>query len=697
MDAKTFLIRKRFKDDFEYYAPRALKIRPQEGGLVPFILTEQQKKLHAVAERQLATRGRVRIIVGKGRKTKTSTYVQGRFFWKVTHRKGVKAYVAAHDSDTTEELFGMADRFYRYCPEALRPQADTNSVRSLSFEGIDTGYSVGTAGSLNIGRGFTIQMLHLSEVAYYPEAEEIARGLMSAVADTSGTEIWVESTGNGPGDWFHSQVMSAIRGESDYEFVFLEWWLEPMYASDEPVTPDEDEQKLLAQCKGMTVRNLAWRRKRIAQYGGGKSGLALFRREFPCSVSDIFSGSDDAWIPPDLVEAAAKRDPLDCADGPVVVGIDPGGGGEDPTALVARRGSRQFYHHILKEKEPEAVVGRLKVLLRELCPKAIFVDTIGVGHHLVAQLSAEFPGVRGVDFRRTAIESDRYANKRAECYGNLKEWLATASIEDAEELKIELSVFHYRYRVNGQLEMETKEKARERGNKSPNLADCLAISQAEPVEHGLLDNDRWNTWPLKPKADNPHAEDLPKCNFITAYAWLSDEQWCVAAVGVFLPDIDKQRIAGQKHQLANAIVLKCIDGDGIYHFLDSADKLWKQYKPDYFYVPARASIVIKDLRVKNLMIRRAKFETVQDVVAVAADVLKNKVGWVRNTSQGAKLKGRLARYPHGNDEALYGCIGLAIAHLRQRGNLAVQWADEEAEIPRTTRSRDDAPHRRTAY
>jgi len=696
MDPGELEIRRRFKDDFEHYAPRVLKIRAQEGGLIPFILTEQQKKLHAVAERQLREKGRVRIIVAKGRKTKTSTYVQGRFFWKVTHRKGVKAFVAAHDRETTEELFAITDRFYRHSPPKLRPHADNNSVRELNFDDIDSGYSVGTAGSTNIGRGFALQFLHLSEAAFFPHGEETARGLMTAVADADGTEIWVESTGNGPGDWFHSQAVSVMRGESDFELVFLEWWLEPQYASDEPIEPTEDEQKLLENCKGMTLRNLAWRRKQIAKYGGGDTGLALFKREFPCSISDVFSATAGSFIDPELVEAAAKRHPADAPDGPCVVGIDPGGGGTDPTVLIARKGGRQFYKHVLTEKDPAAVVGRLRVLLRELSPKAIFVDTIGVGHHLVSQLGNEFPGVRGVDFRRKAVEETRYVNKRAECYDGLKEWLKTASIQDDDLLKMELSVFQYEYRAQGQLKIETKEDAKERGNKSPNLADALAITFAEPVENGLLDDSLWLTWPYAPKPDALHEERLPACNFITAYAWLSDEQWCVAIAGIFLPNIEDplvQERFGNKRDIANAIIFKCVSGDSVHHFLDTTEKLWKKWKPDYFYIPARASVVLKDLRIKNLIVRRAKFETVADVVGVAHDVLKQRCAWVRNTDPGRKLKALLARYPHGDNEALYGCIGLVLAHLRLRGNLAVQWGSEDDDVkPKRTRN-----GRRTSY
>lgn len=694
MDEKTLEIRRRMRDDFEYFAPRFLRIKPEEGGIIPFIPTEQQMRLHEVAERQLREKGRVRIIIGKGRKGRVSTYIQARFFHKVIHRKGVKAFVAAHDAGTTNELFSMVDRMYRNFPvPAACPVATNNSVTSMEFAEIDSGYSTGTAGSKQIGRGFTPHYLHLSEAAYFDSGEDIARGLVTGVPDTPGTEIWIESTGNGLGDWFHSQVQAAISGQSDFEFVFLEWWLEKKYRSDEPISLNEEEERLLRIHPRLTKENLAWRRKRIALYGGGEEAKMLFRREFPMTVDDIFATSDSSYIPPDLVAEAIARPPSEAPDGPLVVGIDPGGGGSDPTAVVAIKGHRFLKYWTFNERDPDVLEGKIGLILKELQPKAIFVDSIGIGRHLVSNLSDRFPGVRGIDYRRTASDEKAYANKRAECAGLLKEWLRKASLPDDNLLRMELSAFRYKHRANGQLVLESKEDARDRGVKSPNVYDATALAVSEPVESGLLDDTLWLTWPHKPIKGKTGSEQLPKCLYITAYAWITDEQWCIAIVGVFVPDPITRDIAGQRFEIANAIVLKCIDGSSAYEFMDTAAKLWEAYEPDYFFVPTRATILMKDLRIKNLVVRRAKFDTVDDVVAVAHDALKQKCAWVRNTGQGQKLKARLARYPNGSDQAIFGCIGLALAHLRQRGNIALQYEEAEEKIPR----RKHGTARRTAY
>ena len=85
---KELALRTRFATDFEYYAPIALKIRPKVGKLVPFILNQAQQYLHLIAEKQMLDTGRIRILVLKGRQQGISTYIEGRFYWKTSHRSG---------------------------------------------------------------------------------------------------------------------------------------------------------------------------------------------------------------------------------------------------------------------------------------------------------------------------------------------------------------------------------------------------------------------------------------------------------------------------------------------------------------------------------------------------------------------------------------------------------------------------------
>jgi hypothetical protein len=85
VSAKEIALYRRLKQDFSFYAPRALRIRGKDGGFIPFTLSSAQVLLHQAIEEQRAAKGRVRVVVLKGRQQGISTYTQGRFFWRLTH------------------------------------------------------------------------------------------------------------------------------------------------------------------------------------------------------------------------------------------------------------------------------------------------------------------------------------------------------------------------------------------------------------------------------------------------------------------------------------------------------------------------------------------------------------------------------------------------------------------------------------
>ncbi len=209
-------LRLRLRDDFPYFAEKCLSIRPKGGGLTPFVLNQVQRRLHDRIEAQLAATGRVRALILKARQAGCSTYVEGRYYWKVTHGRGVRAFILSHWQEATDNLFGMASRFYRHCPEAVRPAISASNARELVFQRLDSGYRVGTAGAADVGRSDTIQFFHGSEAAFWPNAEDHMAGVLQAVPHAAGTEILLESTANGIGGLFYNMCKAAERGEGPY-------------------------------------------------------------------------------------------------------------------------------------------------------------------------------------------------------------------------------------------------------------------------------------------------------------------------------------------------------------------------------------------------------------------------------------------------------------------------------------------------
>ncbi len=159
-EEKEKRIRQRLKDDFPHYASKCLFIRTKDGEVEPFVLNDAQRYLHERLEEQRNRTGKIRALVLKGRQQGCSTYTEGRFFWKTTHRRGVKAFILTHLDEATANLFGMAKRFYENCPVLVRPSRSASNAKELIFDTLDSGYKVGTAGSQGTGRGDTIQLFH---------------------------------------------------------------------------------------------------------------------------------------------------------------------------------------------------------------------------------------------------------------------------------------------------------------------------------------------------------------------------------------------------------------------------------------------------------------------------------------------------------------------------------------------------------
>jgi len=205
-------IRQRLKDDFLHYAARCLKIRTKAGRVEPFQLNEAQRYIHGRVEEQRARTGKVRAIILKGRQQGCSTYVEGRFYWRVSHSKGVRAFILTHEEEATNNLFELADRYHENCPDLVKPMTGASNAKELYFNKLDSGYKVGTAGNKAVGRSSTIQLFHGSEVGFWPNAQSHAAGILQAIPDEPGTEVWLESTANGIGNYYHQQWQAAESG-----------------------------------------------------------------------------------------------------------------------------------------------------------------------------------------------------------------------------------------------------------------------------------------------------------------------------------------------------------------------------------------------------------------------------------------------------------------------------------------------------
>ena len=463
--------------DFEVYAARCLKILPKSGGsLVPFELNTAQKYMHQKLEQQRRDLGKVRAIVLKGRQQGISTYTEGRYFCRVSHRFGVKAYVLAHEQAASDNLFGMVDRFYASLPNQVKPQAGKSNAKELLFDKLKSKFEVATAGSKDTGRSGTAQLMHGSEVAFWPNAASHMAGIGQTVADARDTEIILESTANGTANTFHELWQMAVNGRSEYMPVFIPWFWQAEYRRRVPtgfeLTDDEEEYR---EANGLDMEQMAWRRNKIDTDFRGDSGL--FDQEYPASPELAFaSSSPRALIPAALVIAARKVRDVE-AIGPKIMGVDPAEYGDDETSVMLRQGRVARKLGGWQGLGPMETVAKVSLIADKEKPDVIHVDatnSAGITDRL-AELG--YPAVR-VHFGEAARKDDEYVLVRDEMWGEMLEWLRDkpASIPDDDGLGAQLTSVQKSYDSKRRIKLEPKEKMKDRLLRSPDDADALALT-----------------------------------------------------------------------------------------------------------------------------------------------------------------------------------------------------------------------------
>ena len=496
-DAQEKAIRQRLKDDFIHYASKCLKIRTKSGAVEPFALNKAQLYIHEQLEKQKGETGKVRALVLKGRQQGVSTLIGGRFYHKVSHHFGMQAFILTHALDATQNLYKMAQRYYENTPAPVKPQVTTSNSKELIFGLLDSGYKLGTAENKAVGRSATIQLLHGSEVGFWNNAAEHAKGIMQAVPNAFNTEIIMESTANGVGNFFHQQWQQAEAGQSDYIAIFVPWFWQTEYAVkvDEAFSTTSAEDELMFQ-HGLTVEQIAWRRLKITEFSvNGMDGEKAFKQEYPCTSVEAFQTTgEDTYISSELIMRARKCEAEKY--GKLVIGVDPARFGDDRTAIIRRQGRVAYNLETYIKKDTMEVVGIVNTIIEQEKPFKVFVDVGGLGAGVVDRLKelGHRDIVVAVNAGSSALDARKYYNKRAEMWAMYKQWLLDepCQIPDSNELHADSCGIRYKVDSNSRLVMEQKAEMKKRGIRSCDTSDslCLTFSLPDSALHDSHTNSK---------------------------------------------------------------------------------------------------------------------------------------------------------------------------------------------------------------
>ena len=212
------------------------------------------------------------------------------------------------------------------------------------------------------------------------------------------------------------------------------------------------------------------------------------------------SASSMQFIPTHLVDNARSRDVFSDPSEPLMMGVDVARFGDDRTTIYFRRGkdARSIPPIKLSQVDTMQLVGRIAEEHRRNPALFICVDEGGVGGGVVDRLRQMGLPVVGVQFGGKPLgvvklgEGVRVANRRAEMWAILREWLATGMIPDDSELADDLIGVEYGFNARDEILLEKKEHMKSRGLASPDDGDGLAISFAVPAYPSFDDDGQWD-------------------------------------------------------------------------------------------------------------------------------------------------------------------------------------------------------------
>ena len=214
------------------------------------------------------------------------------------------------------------------------------------------------------------------------------------------------------------------------------------------------------------------------------------RREAPDDFEHIWLGApinsgSHKLIDVKTVRLATQSDICNSSS-PLIIGIDVARFGDDKSVFCFRRGRYCSEFKSFAKFDNVAVANQATHYIRQYKPARVFIDAGGVGGGVIDILNDRgFKKiVRAVMFGGKALADDRYHNRRAEMWDELRQWLQSippVKIPDDEILCAELTSVNKKYDSRGRLQLEEKDEIKKRLGRSPDMADALALTFAEPV------------------------------------------------------------------------------------------------------------------------------------------------------------------------------------------------------------------------
>lgn len=181
-------------------------------------------------------------------------------------------------------------------------------------------YYVGTAGAKTLGRGGTLQNLHWTEVAFYPNtavlnAENIVMPAEQQIADGIG-KIFRESTGNTLVDFFATEYLDAKDVEpgviKEFKSRFYGWFEFGNYRREVPEGFEFTQEHIdFMETHDLDKEQMYWYIRKVLSKKGvtskGEDKLRKAKREYPTTDMEAFIMSGKMYFDSEAVDVYRNK------------------------------------------------------------------------------------------------------------------------------------------------------------------------------------------------------------------------------------------------------------------------------------------------------------------------------------------------------------------------------------------------------
>ncbi|MCR4285201.1 MAG: hypothetical protein NUV97_04140, partial [archaeon] len=304
---KTLIDDESFLLDPIQYTEKLLWIRSKKGNIIPFYLNSVQRYIEEEKQKVVLSKGKApHYLILKYRRGGITTWEQAKSFHLCSTYSGQYCLTLAHDTESTQKIFDIAQLYYDTIDTFYRPSRQSQNKRELSFDKLGSKFYIGTAGSSAFGRGQTLQRLHGSEVAFWPhengdDGKDKPTNLVAGLLEACAGEIVFETTPYGRKGFFFHEWQRAKNGDSTFTPIFVPWWVDEQNRVSLLEGEELDyttEEKFLSKKHNLSEEQIKFRR--IKQ----KTLKGLFFQEYPENDVSCFITSSHSFFE---IETILKR------------------------------------------------------------------------------------------------------------------------------------------------------------------------------------------------------------------------------------------------------------------------------------------------------------------------------------------------------------------------------------------------------